>query len=213
VELETGRRYFGGNEMVHEATIVAVEPEDNSLLIVLADTIFHPQGGGQPADRGLINNVPVSHVFQSGATIFHRVANATFSPGDRVILRVDADTRLLNSRYHTAGHLIACICESFGNLTAVRAHHWPGEARIEFRGDLSQIDIVKDRLQTMCAFLVNAGSTVSTVVDNELRTVTIEGFPGQPCGGTHVSDIAQIDEITIRSVTRKGNNILVKYQL
>ena len=103
--------------LTSNATVLAVEPLDGGQgwAVVLDQTIFHPQGGGQPADVGTLEGetgapFAVSMV-KKGPTgvVRHEGASATapaFAAGNRVRCAVSEPPRLLNARVHSAGHLI-----------------------------------------------------------------------------------------------------------
>ena len=103
--------------LTSNATVLAVEPLDGGQgwAVVLDQTIFHPQGGGQPADVGTLEGetgapFAVSMV-KKGPTgvVRHEGASATapaFAAGSRVRCAVSEPARLLNARVHSAGHLI-----------------------------------------------------------------------------------------------------------
>ncbi|KAL2015072.1 hypothetical protein VTK56DRAFT_6407 [Thermocarpiscus australiensis] len=102
--------------------------------VATEETIFHPQGGGQPSDRGTITaeadprglslDVKLVRKLASGvilhvgslvpATTAETTAEKTttdvpapaFKEGQKVVLRVDDEVRNYHSRLHTAGHLI-----------------------------------------------------------------------------------------------------------
>ena len=101
--------------LTSNATVLAVEPLDGGQgwAVVLDQTIFHPQGGGQPADVGTLEGetgapFAVSMV-RKGPTgvVRHEGASAPpFAAGSRVRCAVSEPARLLNARVHSAGHLI-----------------------------------------------------------------------------------------------------------
>ena len=49
-----------------ETRIVSQREQGDKHLVVLAETIFYPTGGGQPHDLGTINGVPLLDVFEEG---------------------------------------------------------------------------------------------------------------------------------------------------
>ena len=73
--------------------------------------LFHPQGGGQPADRGKIitsdNCYDVSDVRNDDEIGIILYNNAPIHIADPVTINVDQERRILNSKYHTAEHIAA----------------------------------------------------------------------------------------------------------
>lgn len=110
----------------------------DDFVIVTNETIFHPQGGGQPSDEGFMewtltgSNVtePLtdpSLSFQvkavrmdaiNGSQVLHlgsfttTAASSQLGPGDEVKQILDEKKRLLYSRLHTAGHVLGSAVRS-----------------------------------------------------------------------------------------------------
>ncbi|KAJ5465215.1 uncharacterized protein N7458_000901 [Penicillium daleae] len=111
-------------------------PGDNDFILVTKDTIFHPQGGGQPSDEGYIfpagtdttsisTNNPQNALLQvlaarmdatNNGQVLHLVRAVTntttvtpldsLTPTTTILQAIDAEKRLLYSRLHTAGHVL-----------------------------------------------------------------------------------------------------------
>jgi alanyl-tRNA synthetase len=59
----------------------------------------------------------------------------TEQPLDDVTCKIDSNRRLLNAKYHTAGHLVAgCLENAHSQMIATKCHAFPGEAYVEFQG-------------------------------------------------------------------------------
>ncbi|KAJ5480876.1 hypothetical protein N7539_006770 [Penicillium diatomitis] len=107
-------------------------PGENDYILVTKETIFHPQGGGQPSDEGYIfpaqstpsktpDHDPSTALFQvlaarmdasNNGQVLHLVRPLASSesllprPNTPILLQVDSAKRLLYSRLHTAGHVL-----------------------------------------------------------------------------------------------------------
>ncbi|MFB6133632.1 MAG: alanine--tRNA ligase-related protein, partial [Halanaeroarchaeum sp.] len=69
-----------------DATVESVD----GGAVVLDETYFYPQGGGQPADRGTIGGVRVEHVETvDGRPVHTLVHDPTFAAGDDVVASID----------------------------------------------------------------------------------------------------------------------------
>jgi Ser-tRNA(Ala) deacylase AlaX len=131
------------------------DPPNDVYAIITNETIFHPQGGGQPSDTGCLNagirqfNVHSARTSatQSGVVLhFGKFAgpdNITFfdpdEAGNQCIQTINVAKRLLYSKYHTAGHVLGAAVrhllekevEGFDEL---KASHFPDSASCEFAG-------------------------------------------------------------------------------
>ncbi|MGK7923265.1 MAG: alanine--tRNA ligase-related protein [Trichodesmium sp.] len=185
-------------------------------FIQLEDTWFHPQGGGQKADKGVINDVSVFHVAHNDGAVNHYVETIeSFKVGQEVDIVVDEEWRLLNGKYHLAGHLIAALLENiFPGIQAIGGQHWPGEARIELTGNLPEINQVQELLPNALAKAINADLPVCICGDPfSNRSIAIGEFPAVPCGGTHPENLGILGKVDITKVKTKKGNLRVSYQL
>lgn len=77
---------------------------------VLDQTLFYPEGGGQPSDTGLIVTrdgvLRVDRTFRLGEVILHQVRGGSLVPGERVKGKIDEDRRRSLMRHHTATHIL-----------------------------------------------------------------------------------------------------------
>ncbi len=194
--------YFDTFKTTHRATVTCYHAENNS--VELDETIFHPQGGGQPSDQGTIGGIEVAKVVDTPDRqgIFHILKTApTFKVGDKVDLEVNPESRLYFSRLHSAGHLIANIVEAeFPEMKAVQGHHFPGEARVDF-AFAKQPELLE--LQTKLVIglkkqVAESAEVVSEFDDKFGRTIKMGEFNASACGGTHVASLDQIGEVILR---------------
>ena len=98
-----------------EAIFIEIKENEKGKAVILDETIFYPQGGGQPADRGEIvsgdNIFAVSDVrLDETGTVGHfgEFKQGEFKQDDKVDLKIDKDRRILNAKLHSAGHLLDC---------------------------------------------------------------------------------------------------------
>jgi Ser-tRNA(Ala) deacylase AlaX len=127
------------------------QASDEDHVVVTESTIFHPQGGGQPSDVGVITSeggasfdvrtVRMSAVAEGEVLHFGRFASASslFQAGDAVTQTIDSEKRLLYSRYHTAGHVLGSAVrhlleKEVDKFDELKASHFPDSAACEFQG-------------------------------------------------------------------------------
>ncbi|XP_023419710.1 alanyl-tRNA editing protein Aarsd1 isoform X3 [Cavia porcellus] len=83
--------------------------------VVLEDTLLFPEGGGQPDDRGTIDDVPVLRVTRRGAEADH-FTEMPLAPGSQVCVRVDWERRFDHMQQHSGQHLITAVAEQLFGL-------------------------------------------------------------------------------------------------
>jgi Ser-tRNA(Ala) deacylase AlaX len=130
------------------------EESDENYVLTTSETIFHPQGGGQPTDVGQIKSTNSNIIFNvssvrqdtspsSSTQVLHlgKYASSTQFPiGQPVTQCIDAEKRHLYSRLHTAGHVLSLAARHYlasQGITDVidgKASHFPGMANVEFLG-------------------------------------------------------------------------------
>jgi Ser-tRNA(Ala) deacylase AlaX len=127
-----------------------------SFAVTTRQTVFYPQGGGQPSDTGLITLADHSDTDNAFAfkvllvrktpdgTVLHMGeftagdAHPSFAEGQLVSQNIDSAKRDYHSRLHTAGHIIGLamrlLSSVLGERKKVKANHMPGQACMEFEG-------------------------------------------------------------------------------
>ena len=200
--------------------------ETDGTWVAVRHNIFHPQGGGQPADRGWLGEcevVPVRHT-ATGLVVLYAAKSQSagldgLSEGDVVRARIDADPRLLHAALHTAGHLVEAAGRPEG-WTLAGSNHFPGQARIELTppetgarlADGEEREKAADRLRAFVAAAIADDLPVTADRDDEgRRVVRLGDMHAAPCGGTHVRSLADLRQVTISAVKLKKGRIRVSY--
>lgn len=228
------------NLLQSEAVVTGVSREGERDIVALDQTVFYPQGGGQPYDRGTIESssakFTVEEVRFADGIVKHigKFEQGSFSAGESVHLRVDPERRKLNSRIHSAGHVVDMAVTALNlGWTPGKGYHFPDGPYVEYAGSIGETDREKLRLdiEQSCNNFIREGreTTLRFMSKEEMHTVCHfvpdyipEGKParvvmygdfGVPCGGTHVSNLSEIDNITIRKVKPEGSNVRVAYDV
>ncbi|KAK5137732.1 hypothetical protein LTR08_007303 [Meristemomyces frigidus] len=127
------------------------QAKDDDHVVVTDATVFHPQGGGQPSDQGVMegdsgNKFDVQIVRMAATRpdqVLHfgrfATSSTVFQPGQKVTQTIDTEKRLLYSRYHTAGHVLGAAVrhlleKKIQNFDEIKASHVPDSAACEFLG-------------------------------------------------------------------------------
>lgn len=198
--------------------------------IELDRTIFYPLGGGQAGDTGFLlrangERIAIANTRKGGAIdhVLHVPAPGMPQPQPRetLTLEIDWQRRYALMRLHTALHVMSCVVVApvtGGNIS-------PDKARLDFDIDMSLLDAEKIERETN-AMIARAVETETVwITDEELdarpelvktlsvqpprgagrvRLLRIPGIDLQPCGGTHVKNIAEIGGICVLRIRSEG---------
>jgi misacylated tRNA(Ala) deacylase len=198
--------------------------------IELDRTIFYPQGGGQAGDTGVLLRSDGARVAiadtrkgEGADRVLHISAPGAppLQAGDAVTLEIDWPRRYRLMRLHTALHLLSCVVTApvtGGNIA-------PEKGRLDFDIELSQLNAERIERETNALIAAGAATESVWISDSELdaqpelvktmsvqpprgagrvRLLRIPGIDLQPCGGTHVADIAEIGPIRVLKIRSEG---------
>ncbi|CNH42224.1 metal-dependent hydrolase related to alanyl-tRNA synthetase [Yersinia aldovae] len=204
----TTRLFFDNDMLTTDVNVLSCTPDNEQFAVIVEATIFHPQGGGQPSDTGWIGTSQVLRVAQQQDHLLHYLQQPVTL--GRHPARIDSERRFLNTRMHSAGHLIGNIGERYGWLP-VKAHHWPGEGRVSFKRaenvQLIDINIIQSALQQF----ISQDLRRQISVQGDFREVRFGDLPAYACGGTHVSSLRDLGHVSVQSISEKKGIMSVNY--
>lgn len=135
-----------------EARVQEIAEENDKTVVILDATIFYPQGGGQPYDKGAMESGVGKFIVEetrfADGIVKHigHFEKGGFSVGEQVKLSVDPERRLLHSRLHSAGHVVDMAVAALGlPWIPGKGFHFPQGPYVEYAGSLDGLD--KDRIK------------------------------------------------------------------
>lgn len=227
--MSTRRLYFDDAYATSfKARVVSTVQRGAASEVVLDRTLFYPEGGGQPADHGLLGGARVVDVQEDAGVIRHSLEGASPAVGDEVEGTVDFARRFDHMQQHSGQHLLSALfLEQLGART-VSFHLGRERATIDLELEsLSDADVL--RLEEAAAAIIRAGRAVSPTLHDDastvepgrrpppdvvgpLRVITIEGVDACPCGGTHVRTTADIEALALLGHDRvKGGRLRAEF--
>jgi Ser-tRNA(Ala) deacylase AlaX len=206
----TLRLFFHSDDLKANVEILECTPHENEFAVVLRATLFHPQGGGQPSDTGWIGQSRVLRVVQDPDRIIHFV-DRPVTPGMTQI-RVDEERRRFNTRMHSAGHLIGHLVQAMGWMP-IKAHHWPGEARVQFKPVDCAREVDAQTVQHGIEQWIADDLPRLTSLREGAREIGFGELPAYGCGGTHVRSLKDLGTVTIESLSHKKGTLSVHYHV
>jgi len=207
------------------------DPLNKYFELILEDTILFPEGGGQPDDRGFIENVPVSRVIRRGNQAIHYVKmTSSFENKQKVSVKLDWERRFDNMQQHSGQHLITAVADTmFGFPTT---SWWLGDEDSHIELDTKEIDdsqIADIEKEVNLKIRENVPVTVDVVeldspklktargrnlpedVKGQIRIVTMDGIESNVCCGTHVSSLSQLQVIKLLFAEKKKGKVLLHF--
>lgn len=167
--------------------------------ICLDKTIFIPQTNTEPGDFGKVMDVKIAGSKKEGDNIWHILPQYNpFKVGDKVKLKLDWKYRLNAIRLHSALHLLAGVFDSKFQERAVAGAVKPKNAYLVFKNEISNEKISQAIKEANAD--IKSGIKTKNYWDEKkkgFRWCAIKDYPSIPCGGLHVKDIKEIEEITL----------------
>jgi len=209
-----------------QARVVAVDERG----IELDRTIFYALGGGQMGDTGALvrdsgERIAIADTRKGDdpGSVRHISAPGMPqpAPGETLSLEIDWPRRHALMRLHTALHVMSCVVVApvtGGNIA-------PDKARLDFDIDMSLLDAARIEQETNALIARGVDTETVWITDQELdarpelvktmsvqpprgagrvRLLRIPGIDLQPCGGTHVRNIAEIGAIRVLRIRSEG---------
>jgi lysyl-tRNA synthetase, class II len=200
--------------------------DETGTYIIVNNTIFYPQGGGQPSDIGKIildqndcfvvtkcikeNNIVKHYGY------FENESNSAINCGSDVKLIVNKENRIQNINLHSAAHLLDYAVNELNlGWIAEKGYSFPEGPYVQYLGEAEVTDkLIADievkvnelRLQNF-DFKMN----YTQVGDQINRSISINSIFECGCGGTHVNNTSELPPIKIRKIICKKGIIKLSY--
>eukprot|EP01032_Pedospumella_encystans_P011564 gene11564-13437_t len=217
------------------ACIKSESPDSSTYHVTLEDSVFYPEGGGQPWDLGSVNGIDVEKVVKGPGSNKEIVVDLKqpVEVGAEVVCKVDWNRRYDFMQQHTAQHLFSAVADK---LFKAETTGWAlGTEYVSV--DLStapsfltasQIEDIETETNRMIASgsavnwkiyskdqivnhdptnadsnspaelnLLRGGPKGAALELDELRMVHIDGLDLNPCGGTHLRGLSEINLLKV----------------
>ncbi|MCB1145083.1 MAG: hypothetical protein KDK54_22760 [Leptospiraceae bacterium] len=220
--MNTIRTYYENTKLSElSAQVIDCGEDENGSYVVCDKTIFHPQGGGQPDDQGIIEcaaslyKVQKLSIPKEGPDVIKHYIEGRIDVGSAVTMKIDLEARWLFARLHSAGHLLSNAAGLISeNLDGCQGNHFPNQSFVRFQGVLpSDLQSFKKELEEKVNELVKKDIPVSNRFDSNPRKIQFGDLREYPCGGTHVSSSSEIGDITIRRIKKEKDLLKVSYDV
>jgi Ser-tRNA(Ala) deacylase AlaX len=188
--------------------------EKGRHFAVLEDTLFYPEGGGQPCDLGTVNDVAVLDVQKREGVIRHYL-KAPVQAG-AAALKLDWLRRFDHMQQHTGQHLLTAVAQDRFKWETTAFHLGASVCDIELDAPtISPIEM--ERLEAAVASEIRARHEVTARWvsaegyaqeavrsrglpeghSGDIRLVQIECVDLNTCGGTHLRHTGEIESLKL----------------
>jgi alanyl-tRNA synthetase len=211
-----------------DAKIVWQQTTARGTEVILDKTAFYPEGGGQPADKGVLivhgKPLQVVHVEKVADSIIH-VLEHPVNLGEETHGKIDWDHRYTLMKHHTGTHVVnGALRRLFGE------HIWQAGSQLgvtEARFDFAHYKpIAEDEIKKIESianeFVMQSVPVEKKVMErnnaereygfrlyqggvppgNLIRVLNLPGIDVEACGGTHLNNTKEIEKIRILKTER-----------
>jgi alanyl-tRNA synthetase len=226
----SNRRYYEDAYTTQfKAIVVEKIIEDNRYGLILDETYFYPESGGQPSDWGKINGRSVTHVSirESDEAVVHWL-DGDIGKIAEVTAVIDWPRRFDHMQQHTGQHILSQAFIQIAEAETVGFHLTQNVMTIDLdRTDMSAAEIaaveqcanqaVWENHQVTVRFVTQEDVAslplrkVPPVRNGRLRLIDIENYDLTACGGTHVGQTGSVGLIKIIKQEKRGEKTRIEF--
>lgn len=206
-----------------DSVVLTCEESKQGYVITLEDTLFYPEGGGQPCDFGTLNAIDVIDVQRKNDIVYHTVKEE-IPVGKKVHGIIDWKRRFDHMQNHTGEHIVSGIIHKHYGYENV-GFHMGDVIQIDMSGPLTweQLMLVEQEANEVIYSNVPVEITYPTKEELEkipyrskkeligkVRIVTIGDADICACCGTHVAYTGEIGLVKILSVIKHKDGVRIE---
>ncbi|MBK8987804.1 MAG: alanyl-tRNA editing protein [Chloroflexi bacterium] len=230
----SARRYYqDAYTTTFTSSIVEKQIEGDRVALILEQTYFYPASGGQPADRGIVNGVPVLDVSvrEADGAVLHWLAvewAGAMVEDTAVTATVDWDRRFDHMQQHTGQHILSQAFIRVADAETVGFHLSDNSLTIDLdtpdltRAQLAAAEqlanhIIWENRPIQVRFVSRQAAQtlpIRKIPDangEELRLIEIENFDLTACGGTHVAQTGSVGLIKLLKADKRGEKARIEF--
>lgn len=206
------KRLFDEDSYIKEFTakVLQCKQYEDFYKIVLDQTAFFAEGGGQKSDTGYLDETRVFDVQEEDGIIYH----FTHSPIEKSEVKgvIDWQKRFIKMQNHSAEHIISGVVHTYYGYENTGFHLGDDVVTMDYSGPLTQEDIDKieflankavwENRKITCYYLKNPETLFyrsKLDIKENLRIVEIDGVDRCACCAPHVNFTGEIGFIKIVS--------------
>ncbi len=208
--------YENSYQKTFAAKVLDCRKQEDCFSVILDRTAFYPEGGGQPADIGVLNTVNVLDVQEKDGVIMHMTDRA-LEPGMAVTGGINWTNRFLLMQQHSGEHIVSGIVHRLLGFDNVGFHMGSKAVTVDFNGELNEDHMATVELLANTAVFQNipicteypAPEKLAALnyrskkeLSGDVRIVTVKDYDVCACCGLHVERTGEIGAIKLLSSQR-----------
>lgn len=206
-----------------DAKVLQCREGKKGYEIILSDTAFYPEGGGQPADHGFLDDIPVKDVKRREGAVVH-YTDRPMEEGKTVHGKIDWERRFDLMQQHSGEHIYSgLVHKKFGYDNV--GFHLDDIVTVDFSGPMTYEDALEIERQANELIYENQETKITYPSQEELKTldyrskieltgkVRIVEFPGGDicaCCGTHVARAGEIGLLKVLSLANHKGGVRIE---
>jgi len=206
------------------AQVVSCDAVKGGFAVVLDETAFYPEGGGQPADHGKLGSVTVLDVHEKNGVITH-LCDAAIEPGVAVRGEIDWARRFDHMQQHSGEHICSgLICERF-HCDNVGFHMGADVVTIDFNAEIDWDALLEIEARAnqyiyedhAIDIQFHRGAELDAIdyrskkpLDGDVRIVAFPGADCCACCGTHVTRSGQVGVVKFLSCQKFREGVRIE---
>lgn len=220
----TEKLFYNDSHMTEFTAMVRLcQKEEDDYKVVLSRTAFFPEGGGQYADTGVLDDVEVFDVQEVDGEIYH-MTKAPPLEGKEVKGKIDWNLRFMKMQQHTGEHIVSGLVHKEFGYNNVGFHLGSEDCTMDFSGELSRDELQRIEWKANEAVAKNIEVQIlypskkeleqlsyrsKIEIEGQVRIVTIEGYDCCACCAPHVKKTGEIGMIRLTNVQRYKGGVRV----
>jgi len=218
--------YENPYEKEFTANIVDVVEEDNKFHILLDNTYFYPEGGGQPSDIGYIESTSVVYVYEKEGNIYH-VTERKPSKFKKVKCSIDWSRRYDHMQQHLGQHILSASIIDLFNANTIGFHLGKEYSTIDIDKVISDDNFSEVENKVNEIILNNIPVEILYPTDKELkklplrkqlpktdeqiRLVKVGDIDINACCGTHPYSTIEVQLVKITKWEKYKNGMRIEF--
>ncbi len=206
------------------ATVTECRARTGGYAVILDRTCFYPEGGGQPGDRGTLNDVTVTDTHERDGQVLH-YTDAPLSPGTAVTGTIDWARRFDLMQQHSGEHMVSGVVHRLFGYDNVGFHMGADVITIDFSGVLTEQQLQTVEQEVNRRIWLDSPVKCWYPDPEELKSlpyrskkeltgqVRIVEFPGADlcaCCGTHVRRTGEIGLVKLLGAEKFHSGVRVE---